>query len=67
MGMLSDPSILVGISPSEPQAWGPRNTFLEHPWVMDYGGGLDSSLPVLGQSGHQNSHPGLTAGQSQLT
>ena len=38
MGTLPDPSILVGISPSEPQAWGPRNTFLEHPWVMDYGG-----------------------------
>ena len=67
-GTLQDPSILVGVSPSELQAWGPRNAFLEHSWVMDYGGwGLDSSLPVLGQCEHRNSHPGLTTGQPQLT
>ena len=48
VGMLPDPSILVGISPSEPQAWGPRNTFLEHPWVMDYGGGSGFLTPRAG-------------------
>lgn len=48
-GTLPDPSVLVGVSPSEPQARGPRDTFLEHPWVMHDGqGGAGFLTPHAG-------------------